>query len=165
MLDDAAVKEFRDFAFQNGVSQAVYEKALAFDIQRLQKAQEAAIAAHNQEYDATMSKLKDQYGENLPARIAQVDKALTTFGLKDLFIEKGLTNNYQVFEALANIGASISESRLKAGDVPASFSTPKQQIDEIYADPDNPIYHMDHPGHDRAVAEVKRLMSLMNNNP
>ena len=160
-LDDSAVEEFRNFAFSNGISQDVFEKALAFDIARAQKAQEAALAAHNQEYDATLAKLQEQYGDNLPARIAQVDKALTTFGLKEIFVERGLTNNYQIFEALANIGERISESKLKAGDVPQKFTSPQQQIDAIYADPNGPIYNMDHPGHDAAVAEVKRLMALL----
>ena len=161
-LDDAAVAQFRNFAFENGISQAVFEKALAFDVERTRQAQLAAIAAHNKEYDETLSKLKSQYGDDLPARIAQVDKALTTFGIRDIFIDRGLTNNYQIFEALANIGSSISESRLKAGDVPQTFTTPKQQIDEIYADPKGAIYDPDHPGHEKAVAEVKRLMALMN---
>lgn len=161
-LDEAAVKEFREFAFQNGISQAVFAKALAFDVQRAQQAQAAAVAAHNKEYDETLAKLQSQYGSNLPARMAQVDKALTTFGIKDVFLERGLTNNYQIFEALANIGASISESKLKAGDVPQAFTSPQQQIDEIYADPNGAIYNSDHPGHEKAVAEVKRLMALMN---
>lgn len=160
-LDDAAVAEFRNFAFENGISQSVFEKALAFDVKRTQAAQAAAIAAHNKEYDETLAKLKSQYGDNLPARIAQVDKALTTFGIRDIFIDRGLTNNYQIFEALANIGASISESKLKAGDVPQTFTSPQQQIDEIYSDPNGAIYNVDHPGHDKAVAEVKRLMALM----
>lgn len=161
-LDDGVVNQFREFAFQQGLNQQTFEKALAFDIQRFQAAQKAALDAHNLEYDTTMAKLQQQYGNNLPARIAQVDKALTTFGIKEIFLEKGLTNNYQIFEALANIGASISESRLKAGDVPQNFATPQQQLEELYADPKNPIYHMDHPGHDKAVAEAKRLMALVN---
>lgn len=163
-LDDAAVKEFRDFAFKNGFSQKLFEQALAFDVMRVQNASAAALAAHNKEYDETMTKLRQQYGQDLPARIAQVDKALSTFGIKELFIEKGLTNNYEIFEALANIGERISESKLKAGDVPRSFVTPQQQIDEIYADPNNPIYHADHPGHDNAVAKVKSLMAQLANN-
>lgn len=163
-LDDAAVAEFRNFAFENGISQSVFEKALAFDVKRTQAAQAAAIAAHNKEYQETLDKLKAQYGENLPARIAQVDKALTTFGIRDIFVDRGLTNNYQIFEALANIGASISESKLKAGDVPQTFRSPQQQIDEIYADPNGAIYNVDHPGHDKAVADVKRLMQQINMN-
>lgn len=162
VLDDAAVAEFRNFAFQHGISQETFEQALAFDVERVRKRQEEAINAHNQEYTATMTKLQQQYGDNLPARIAQVDKALSTFGIKDIFIEKGLTNNYQIFEALANIGARISESRLAAGDVPQNFTTPQQQIDEIYGDPNSPIYQMDHPKHDATVARVKQLMTLIN---
>lgn len=161
-LDDASVAEFRNFAFEHGLSQSVFEKALAFDVARVEKARAEAIAAHNQEYDSTMERLQNQYGSNLPARIAQVDKALTTFGIKDIFLERGLTNNYQIFEALANIGASISESRLKEGDAAQNFKSPQQQIDEIYSDPNGAIYQMDHPGHDKAVAEVKRLMALIN---
>lgn len=161
VFDDGAMKAFKEFAFQSGLSQATYEKALAFDVQRVQNAMKAAVEAHNKEYDETMGKLQEQYGGNLPARIAQVDKALTTFGIKDLFIERGLTNNYQIFEALAKIGESISESKLKAGDVPQSVKSPQQQIDEIYADPQGAIYNIDHPGHDKAVAEVKRLMALV----
>lgn len=160
-LNDDSVKAFREFCFANGLSQNTFEKAIAWEIQRADTAQREAIAAHNREYEETMSKLQQQYGSNLPARIAQVDKALTTFGIRDLFVDRGLTNNYQIFEALANIGASISESRLKDGSTPPAFVSPRQQIDEIYADRNNPIYHIDHPGHDKAVAEVKRLMALL----
>lgn len=160
-LDDGAVKEFRDFAFKMGLSQSVFEQALAFDVQRVQNMQRAAIAAHNKEYDDTMAKLQEQYGQDLPGRIAQVDKALTTFGIKDLFIEKGLTNNYQVFEALAKIGESISESKLKSGDVPHGIKSPQQQLDDLYSDPAGAIYNADHPGHDKAVMEAKRLMALL----
>lgn len=162
VLDDAQLADFREAAFELGLSQEAFEKALAFDVSRVQKVQAAAIAAQNQEYDATMAKLQQQYGDNLPARLAQVDKALTTFGIKDIFIEKALTNNYQIFEALANIGARISESKLKEGEIRQDFKTPQQQIEEIYADPNGPIYNAEHPGHDKAVAEVKRLMALTN---
>ncbi|MBQ9088665.1 MAG: hypothetical protein IJY46_07785 [Lentisphaeria bacterium] len=161
-LDDKALSAFRDTAFELGLTQEGFEKALAFDLARTKQAAEAALARHNAEYDATMNKLQQQYGDNLPARIAQVDKALSTFGIKDLFIERGLTNNYQIFEALAKIGASISESKLKDGDVQQNFKTPQQQIEEIYADPNGAIYNSEHPGHDKAVAEVKRLMALAN---
>lgn len=162
-LDDSAVAEFRETAFAMGLSQEAFEKALAFDVARTAKARAEAIAAHNHEYDETMAKLKAQYGNDLPGRIAQVDKALSTFGIKDIFVEKGLTNNYAIFEALANIGARISESRLKEGDLPQKFTSPQQRIDEIYGDPNGPIYKMDHPKHDETVAEVKRLMAQINN--
>ena len=160
-LDEGAMQKFREFAFSQNLSQDVFEQALAFDIERFRAAQEMAVAAQNKEYDETMSKLQQQYGSNLPARIAQVDKALTTFGIKEIFLEKALTNNYQIFEALAKIGESISESKLKNSDISQSVSTPQQQLDAIYADPDNPIYHFDHPGHDRVVAEAKRLVALI----
>lgn len=161
-LDDNLVGEFRKFAFENGVSQELFQKALAFDAMRAERAAREAVAAHNKEYNTTLAKLKEQYGEDLPARIAQVDKAMTTFGIKEIFIEKGLTNNYQIFEALANIGAAISESKLKGGENPPKFTSPKQQIDEIYADPNGPIYNVDHPAHERTVAQVRSLMAQMN---
>ena len=161
-LDEEQVAAFRETAFNMGLSQEAFEKALAFDLARTRQNTEAALAEYNREYDETMAKLQQQYGDKLPARISQVDKALTTFGIKDLFVEKGLTNNYQIFEALANIGARISESKLKDGEVQQNFKTPQQQIEEIYADPNGAIYNAEHPGHDKAVAEVKRLMGLVN---
>lgn len=161
-LDDAQVAAFRETAFNIGLSQEGFEKALAFDLARTKQATEAAIAEYNREYEETMGKLQQQYGDKLPARISQVDKALTTFGIKEIFVEKGLTNNYQIFEALAKIGASISETKLKDGDVQQNFKTPQQQIEDIYADPNGAIYNAEHPGHDKAVAEVKRLMALVN---
>ena len=161
-LNEDSVTAFKEFCFSNGMSQKVFEQAVAWDIKRSEEAREAQIRAYNQEYDETLSKLKAQYGENLDARISQVDKALTTFGIKDIFVERGLTNNYRIFEALANIGARISESKLKEGEIRQEFKTPQQQIEEIYADPNGPIYNAEHPGHDKAVAEVKRLMALTN---
>jgi hypothetical protein len=160
-FNEDSVKAFRDFCFENGLSQKTFEQAVAWDIKRAEAAQKAALDAHNKEYDETMAKLQEQYGSNLPARISQVEKALSTFGIRDIFIEKGLTNNYQIFEALANIGASISESRLKDGGTPQTFVSPQQQIDEIYADKNHPIFHEEDPRHDHAVAEVKRLIALL----
>jgi hypothetical protein len=161
-LNEDSVTAFKEFCFSNGMSQKVFEQAVAWDIKRSEEAREAQIRAYNQEYDETLSKLKAQYGEDLDARISQVDKALTTFGIKDIFVERGLTNNYRIFEALANIGASISESKLKGGAVQATFTTPKQQLDDLYADRSGPLYDPNHPKHEQAVAEAKRLISLIN---
>ena len=93
VLDDAQVGKFRRFAFENGLSQKAFEAALAFDAQRVREHLEAEDAAHNAEYDQTLAKLRTEFGGEFETVVAQCDKAMRTFGLTDVFREKGLLNN------------------------------------------------------------------------
>lgn len=160
-LDDAQVAEFRKFAFAHGMSQKTFEAALAFDAQRSKQAYDAAVQAHNAEYNDTIGKLKQEYGSNLDSVIGQCNKAMETFGLKSVMEEKGLLNNYAIIKALASIGEKMTESRLKGdGGIPAPVD-PASRLTEIRNNPDDPYYKKDHPAHKSRVAEVGELLAAI----
>ena len=157
-LDDTQLKEFREFAHRNGLSQKAFAAMLEYDASRAAKQAEAAAQDAKLEYDETVAKLKAEFGSKLDDTILQCNKAIETFGLKEVLAEKGLLNNYAIIKALVTIGEKISESKLVDGDRSGIDSTPQSRIDAIVNNPDDPFYKKDHPAHDARVAEVRRLM-------
>lgn len=170
-LDDARVDEFRKFAFENGMNQKMFEAALAYDIQRVQNQVKESEAAAAAEYTQTLARLKsdeasgalrEKFGPEtatVNALIQQCNKAMQTFGLTKTMQEKGLLNNYDMITALAQIGARISESKLKGGSIPASVNNPRMRLEEIQMNPDDPYYNREHPAHSARVAEVNQLLA------
>ena len=160
-LDETQLAAFRKFAFENGMSQKLYQAALAFDVQRLQQQLTAAAAAHDAEYNETLGKLQTEFGGNFNTVIAQCNKAMETFGLTDVLREKGLLSNYTIIKALAGIGKRIGESKLKGNEAQPVSGDPKSRLDEIKGNQDDPFYKKDHPLHQARVTEVNQLLSML----
>lgn len=156
-LDDATMKSFRDFAFSHGMSQKAFEDAVKFDLARVSNYQQQAAREAQAEYEETVSKLQQEYGDKLPAVITQCDKALNTFGLTEVFRQHGLLNNYEVVKALVRIGSSISESKLKADDALITVRDPQSELAALQADP--AFTDRYHPQHDIAVKKANELLN------
>lgn len=161
VLDEGQVKEFRKFAFDHGIPQKTFEAALAFDVARVEKMQQAAQAAHEAEYQETLSKLRGEFGGRFETVVAQCNKAMDTFGLTNVLREKGLLNNYTIIKALAGIGERIEESKLKGGEAQSMTNDPATRLAEIQGNPDDPYYKKEHPAHNARVAEVNGLLAAM----
>lgn len=160
-LNDEQLAEFRKFAFENGMSQKAFEAALAFDVGRVEKMQQAARAAHDAEYTETLTKLRTEFGDRFDTVVAQCNKAMETFGLTEVLRDKGLLNNYTIIKALAGIGERIGESKLKGGEAQVSAGDPASRLAEIQGNPDDPYYKKDHPAHNARVAEVNGLLAAI----
>ncbi len=159
-LDKAELGEFKKYAHERGFSQADYQSALEFDLIRAQKADERAIADWNAEFERSEAELKQQYGANYDSVIAQCNKALDTFGLTEIMAGNRLLNNAGFIRAMADVGAKISESRLKGGD-PVVVADPASRLNEINSNPDDPYHKADHPAHKARVEEVGRLLEAV----
>jgi hypothetical protein len=161
VLDDAEVGKFREFAFKQGLSQAAFEAALKFDVERVKSHIAAQTAAANAEYEETKAKLLQEFGDKADSVVAQCNQAMRTFGLVEVLRDHGLLSNYTVIKALAKIGGSIGESKLKGdGGTPAE-GDPETRLAEIRNNPDDPLYKKDHPAHNARVAEVDRLCAAI----
>ena len=143
------------------MSQKAFEAALAFDVGRVEKIQQAAKAAHDAEYNETLTKLRTEFGDRFDTVVAQCNKAMETFGLTEVLRDKGLLNNYTIIKALAGIGERIGESKLKGGEAQVSAGDPSARLDEIRSNPDDPYYKKDHPAHNARVAEVNGLLAAI----
>lgn len=161
VLDEEQVKEFRKFAFEHGMSQKAFEAALAFDAGRVEKMQKQAAAAHEAEYNETLTKLRSEFGGRMETVVAQCNKAMETFGLTEVLREKGLLNNYTIIKALAGIGERIGESKLRGGEAQVSAGDPASRLAEIQGNQEDPYYRKDHPAHNARVAEVNGLLAAM----
>ena len=174
-LDADKVNEFRKFAFANGFNQKMFNAALAFDVERVQRQSAEAEAAAQVEYNETLTKLKTdetsgelrrQYGNDfatMDAVIKQCNKAMQTFGLTEVAAKAGLLNNYQFIRAMAGIGASMSESRIKGNDAPHLTSDPDARLNEILGNTNDPYYNKEHPMHEARVREVTSILTAKAN--
>ena len=157
-LDDAQVKEFREFAFNNGLNQKTFAAAVAFDLQRARKEAEEEKARSVAEYNSSMNKLEAAWGRKFEQNLAQCNAAMNKWNLTEIFRSAGLLNNYQLITAMAEIGAAISESKLK-GDNFNTPQDPKAELDRILGDMNHPLYKKDHPAHEAAVKQVNELLA------
>ena len=175
-LDKAAVESFRKFAFDHGFNQKTFAAALAYDVERVQQQAAAHAAAQQAEYNDTLAKLKadetsgnlrKQFGNDFAtsnAVLQQCNKAMDTFGLTKVAAQAGLLNNYDFILALAKIGASMRESRLKGGeDGIKTIQDPSSRLNEIRGNPDDPFYKKEHPAHEARVQEVNGLLAAIAN--
>jgi len=160
-LDENEVKAFRKFAYANGFSQGLFEKALSYDIERVKRMQTAREEARQAEYNETLTKLQSEYGDKFEQVVAQCNKAMQTFGLADVLREKGLLSNYTIIKALAGIGERIGESRLKGGEGAATVSDPQSRLNAITQNPDDPYFKREHPAHHARVQEVNNLLQAL----
>ncbi len=161
-LDDNALKEFRDLAHAAGISQKGFEAALAFDIKLAQEQAQAAEQQAQREYEETNAALRNKYGEDKAKEVvAQCNATIRQFGLMEVLSEHNLLSNLTLIEALANIGSKMSETRIKGAEQTSAVSDPETRLAELRANLDGPLYKSDHPGHQAAVEEVRRLSAIL----
>jgi len=157
-FDESAMKGFREEAFKMGLSQEQYNAAIGFQAKFVAQQQQRAEETADAEYASTMSKLKGEYGGNFDSVVAQCNKAVDTFGLKNALTQHGLLNNYDIIKALANIGGKISESKLRDDPDSAVRGDPASRLAEIQGNPKDPYNLSDHPLHKQRVSEVAELV-------
>lgn len=148
---------FKEIAFEAGLSQKAFQKAVQWDIERTQQAIQTEIREREKEYSETLTRLKQEQGPGLQQYINQCNRAMEHWGITNLAREKGLLNNYEFITAMARIGAAISESRLPDGDLPNK--DPQSRINEILANKEGPYYRRDDPRHEAAVQEMRELIA------
>lgn len=158
-VDVDGVNAFREFAFQNGLSQDAFAALVQYDLNRATAAAQASVARLNAEYEATESALKAEYGDKYQEFVNQAVLARDTFGLGAVLEQHGIENNLDVLKALYKIGSSISESKLKGPGAPPVISDPASRIAEITGNPDDPYHKADHPQHKQRVELVGSLLA------
>lgn len=161
VFNDESMNEFKKFAFEHGLSQEQANKAVEFQGQMLAKEYQASVAAAEAEFVQTEAKLKTEFGPNYNNTIAQCNKAMQTFGVVETLKNAGLLNNYEVIKMFSKIGGSLSESKLKGESEPVSSSA-QSRYNDIIGNTDGAYYKHDHPMHEQTVAEVTRLLSVLN---
>lgn len=160
-FDDAALGEFKKFAFEHGLNNEQANKAVEFQAQMVAKEYQASEAAAEAEMVQTEAKLKTEFGAEYGATIAQCNKAIQTFGVGEVLKNAGLLNNYEVIKMFSKIGGSLSESKLKGESEPVSSSA-QSRYNDIIGNTEGAYYKHDHPMHEQTVAEVTRLLSVLN---
>lgn len=160
VFNDESVNEFKQFAFEHGLSNEQASKAVEFQGKMLAKQYQEAQAQAEAEYSDTEAKLKAEFGGEYNNVISQANKALSTFGVGKTLEESGLLNNYDVIKMFSKIGASLSESKLKNDGQPVSSSA-QSRYDELIGDTNSAYYRNDHPLHEQAVKEVTRLITTL----
>ena len=156
--DDNAVKAFKSFAHEQGLTGKQAAAAVAYHTKMVQDQVAAAIAAHNAEADKTEAKLKTEFGSEYEHKIQQANNALRVFGLSDALGRAGLLADESVIRAMIKIGASFAESKLKGGDTPPASA--QERYDALVKNQKSAYYNEADPNHQQAVHEVTELLKV-----
>jgi hypothetical protein len=108
-----------------------------------------------------VASLKAEKGYAYDSFVETANKAVRTFDPDGVITKLGLENNLEVVKMMGNIGKAISEDKLIGSTAPSVMSPLDAQtkVNKIYAE--GAYYDGDHPEHNTAVAEVRRLMQFM----
>lgn len=161
-LDDNLMKGFREEAFRIGLTPEQFNAAVNFQAKIVADQIKAQEAAADAEYESTLARLQQEYGDKFESVIAQCNKAVQTFGIGETLKEHGLLNNYAFIKALANIGGKISETKLKGDPAAVVQNDPQTRINEITGNLNDPYYNREHPLHQQRVDEVAKLVASAN---
>ena len=133
-----------------------YQKNLMAE--QLNTNQLAVTQQRDIQYNESLKQLKTEYGNELPIILKQYQNAANEYGLADVLKSAGLDNNLDVIKALARIGEGLGEAVIPGSA--ATADSVQGRLDTIINDPNHAYYKADHPAHNRAVAEVARLLTL-----
>jgi len=132
-LDEEALKGFKAFAHENGISQELFQKILSLDFERAQKYMaddtEAAEAAKKEielAREASSKALDKEWGSTRGAKEELVAKVKTRFFSESLIKkldESGLGDDAEFMMAMAAFGGVIDEGHLILPD-----TTPRGEI-------------------------------------
>lgn len=152
--------EFRKTAHELGLSQKQFKAIVDYQANMVSQSVEMRDAQIAAEKTDTLNRIRTEKGVNFKSYIAQAEKALHTFGLFDWAEKAGKIGDYEFLNAMAGVGAKLSESALKGLGFENQTGGVQEQIDAINNDPEHPYHHRDKHGHDAAVTKMQQLLNL-----
>jgi hypothetical protein len=166
-LDDEDLgKEIKSLFHRSGLSQRQAEE--------IWKGYQAIMEAQSQELEesakreavAAETELKKAWGAEFPKKLEAARRVASTWtpDLLQAIDDSGLGNNPEFLDFLARVGENLIEDRMVGAKTAGrGYMTPMEataELDKIYADPNHPIFHREHPQHHKAVEEVKTLWEI-----
>jgi len=169
-VDGEFIKNFRNAAFENGLTDAQQKSILQHFFKHEISTMEADAAAEEKGLAEIEQGLRKRFGPAYDERMALAQRAYKTLvpdDLKSHFRKEGLENDPALVVLFANMGARMIEDRSidGSGGVGSLIMTPEEaleRIDEIRRDP-NHSYQAKFAGtpeHQRAVEQMDGLYKL-----
>jgi hypothetical protein len=165
-MDKEFLSEFTKQAHANGI---LPHQAKAL-LEWYDKADTAAFDNHAKalqiEQAEQLKSLKKEWGASYGDEIAKAKAALNEFAdaaTQDAIRKAGLGNNVHIIKLLAKAGSVLSEDKILGQGAVGGVMTPSQATAEwnkISKDPNHPYWKGEHPEHQNAKNEVKRLFEM-----
>lgn len=158
--DDTRVKAFAAKAHSMGITQEQFAELLNYDtelkLQGMQQSEQAKTITQTE----NMGKLQTKWGAAFHQQLAKAQRgaSLAPGGIK-FFEDKGLADDPEILEFLADIGGKISEDHIRGTAQTLVPSDALSKIKEIQGNKQHPYNIKDHPAHKNAVAEMERLFA------
>ncbi|MHC4751931.1 MAG: hypothetical protein ACYTFW_18915 [Planctomycetota bacterium] len=124
------VAGFRQIAFEAGLTQDQYAKALSFQVAREQRIAEQVKADVDQNRQTSEESLKKEWGDNYEPNLEIAKRVFNKFtdeASKQFIEQSRFGDNPAVIKLFHNIGKVLSEDILQTG---SHKSTPEQRLDE-----------------------------------
>ena len=164
-LNDTFMSDFKALAHKNGVLPKQAQALLGFYAEKSKTASADFQKSVKLAQEKSLGALKQEWGEAYSKKLGQAEFALRKFADPDTikFIEQtGLGNDAKIIKLFAKVAESFGEDTIhtEGGDGSDGAMTPEQatkEVNKVMGDPNHPYWIKEHPGHQAAVDEMKRL--------
>lgn len=157
--NEEQLKVFKSKAHEAGLTQKQFEELVNWHTgvvaQGLEKMNEDKVQAQQD----SIKELQKSWGSAFNQELEKARRAAALFGSLEDFEAMGVADNPKFLQFLAKVGSTISEDRMRGHDTMMVPVDAKAKIAEIQGNKEHPYHIKDHPGHEMAVQEMKKLFS------
>lgn len=151
--DDAAVAPVLEIAHKYNAPEALLKDLAAWDLEREQAREAAAIEVHNAEVKKAADGLRQLWGESFQSKIARVEQMAKLTGIDAR--SPGFADP-EVVKAFARFSELISDDKFHGGDAVRALSG-EAAAKDIQTNPGNPLYARYQDGDPDTVERVRAL--------
>lgn len=165
-LDEDFVKQFSENAFKAGVLPKQAEQLLGWYHQAVQADVEKQKQTVEHQGQQVVQELKKEWGMAFNEKIMRAQSAVKEFGGDELVTflnETGLGNNPVLVKLFAKLGDLTKEDNVPGRERAQGAMTPSEAMEKarnIMADKEHPFNIVNHPNHEKALAEMQRIYEL-----
>lgn len=162
-VDETQLNNFKQLAHELNIPESVAAKLVEYDMQRFESMNEQVEQLQQQKQQENLEALKSEWGNNFQKELSKAANVVRTIGGEEM-INSDLANNPEFIKFANKISGLFSEDKFVDGQNSNAIGESVQsKLDSILNDKNHPYWDETGPQHDRAVAEVNRLYSMLYN--
>mgnify|MGYP003137806256 FL=1 len=160
---EADLNEFRNVAFQLGLSQAQVSGLIDYQHKAIGNSLESEPDMLKAQAAETIASMKQEWGYDYDKNMRAAKRAMQVYGddeIMHLVNNTSAGNDPAVIRMFARIGETITEDmaqNTQNNSLAVSPLDAKSEIEAVYANPKHPYFDPKHPEHKQAVARVQQL--------
>lgn len=153
-FDEESAKAVAALAHKHNIPASAMREIVAWDLQRQQQAQQAAVSILAKQHEEGKTELKNTFGEELDNSLELARRAVATVGGKA--DARGFSDP-EVVKVIVRLAGKISDDQLVSAQSTGAVSN-KSRAKDIMTNPENPLYQRYQNGDPEVVEQVRGML-------